>query len=387
MPTADELIGPPVVRALAACLATAAGRALPAAAGRAGPAAAGRACPAVAGAADALGGLPYSARVARVRDAVLADLPQDYPAFEQVLRAALADPAFTGWMVMPVVEAVAVRGIGVFEPALELLALLTPRLTSESAVRPFLAADLGRALAVMAPWAGHPDEHVRRLLSEGTRPRLPWAPVLRALVADPAPVLPVLDALYRDGSEYVRRSVANHLNDISRDHPAVAVAAARRWLAAPDANTARTVRHGLRTLVKAGHPDALGLLGFDGALEVAASVRVAAEVVDLGGHLEFAFEVAHAGPGPAAVAVDYLVHHVRGNGTRVPKVFKLSTRTLAPGEVWRGTRRHPITPISTRRYYAGRHRVELQVNGRVRGGADFWLRTEGPARGGGQHHS
>lgn len=112
---------------------------------------------------------------------------------------------------------------------------------------------------------------MRRLASEGTRPRLPWAPRLAALVADPTPALPVLDALYRDSSEYVRRSVANHLNDISRDHPRTAVAVAARWLAEPAPTTPSLVRHGLRTLVKAGQPDALTLLGYDPE----ASVRVA----------------------------------------------------------------------------------------------------------------
>lgn len=360
MPTADELLGPDVVTALATCVERATGNA----------------APHLRRAAGELGARTFTERTRWIRDAALADLPREYGPFAAAVRTALRDDAFTGWMILPVTEAVAVLGRAEFEPALALLAELTPRLTAEGAVRPFLTDDLRRALAVMAPWAAHADEHVRRLASEGTRPRLPWAPVLRSLIDDPTPALPILDALYRDESEYVRRSVANHLNDISRDHADVAVAAARRWLDTPDANTVRVVRHGLRTLVKAGNPAALALLGFSHDLALHTTVQVSTPTVHLGEALVFDFEVTHNEPGPTQVAVDYVIHHVKANGNRTPKVFKLATRTLAPGEAWSGSRRHAIKPISTRRYYPGAHRVDLQVNGVLRGGADFTLVME-----------
>ncbi|WP_175407710.1 DNA alkylation repair protein [Streptomyces sp. TRM64462] len=352
MPLADELLGAATVDALADRLT----RALD-----------GRPADAVRRCATALDGLSFSARTAAVRDAVLTDLPDAYPDFERVLRTALDDPGFTGWMTFPVNEAVAVRGLDVFEPALDLLAALTPRLTAESAVRPFLRADLGRALRAMTPWTGHPDPHVRRLVSEGTRPRLPWAPRLPELITDPSPALPLLDALHQDDSAYVRRSVANHLNDISRDHPATAVAAASRWLR-PDGTTERLVRHGLRTLVKAGDAAALTLLGHapDAPVDVTGPTLHTAEI-RVGDHLVFDYQVTNTGDRPSPVVVDYVIHHVKANGTRTPKVFKLTTRTLAPGERWAGTRRHSFRPITTRRYHAGVHLVRLQVNGVPRG--------------------
>lgn len=359
MPTADELLSAETVTTLARLLARAGGR---------------RSSPAVRARADALDGLTYSGRVTAVRDAVLADLPADWPAFEAVVRTALADPGFTGWMTFPVNEAVAVRGLDVFEPGLALLHDLTPRLTAESAVRPFLRADPARALAVVREWTADPDPHVRRLASEGTRPRLPWAPQLPAFVADPRPALPVLDALYRDESEYVRRSVANHLNDISRDHPALAVDTAARWLAAPADTTDRVVRHGLRTLVKAGRPEALTLLGH--SPDVPVSVRgpvVTTPRVAVGEYLVFDWAVTNTGVLPAELVVDYVVHHTKANGTRTPKVFKLVTRTLTPGETLGGTKRHSFKPITTRRYHSGEHLVQLQINGRVRGEAVFSL--------------
>ncbi|MFF5446820.1 DNA alkylation repair protein [Streptomyces sp. NPDC012888] len=364
MPTADELISADTVNDLAARL----GDALARTTGR--PASA----PALRARAATLDGLTYSGRVAAVRDAVLADLPADWPGFEAAVRAALADPGFRGWMTFPVDEAVAVRGLEVFEPGLTLLRDLTPRLTAESAVRPFLRADPARALAVVQGWTTDPDPHVRRLASEGTRPRLPWAPQLPAFVADPRPALPVLDALYRDDSEYVRRSVANHLNDIARDHPALAVETAARWLAAAAPTTDRVVRHGLRTLVKAGSAQALSLLGH--APDVAVAVRgplVTTPRVAVGEYLVFEYAVTNTGRTPAHLVVDYLVHHTKANGARTAKVFKLTTRALAPGETLAGTKRHSFKPITTRRYHSGEHLVQLQVNGRVRGEAAFSL--------------
>ncbi|MEU9146243.1 DNA alkylation repair protein [Streptomyces sp. NPDC048349] len=361
MPTADELLSAETVSELARRLALAAGRPT---------------SPALRERAGALDGLGYGARVAAVRDAVLADLPADWAAFEAVVRTALADPGFEGWMTFPVNEAVAVRGLEVFEPGLALLHDLTSRLTAESAVRPFLRADPVRALAVVRDWTRDPDPHVRRLASEGTRPRLPWAPQLPAFVADPRPALPVLDALYRDESAYVRRSVSNHLNDISRDHPDLAVETAARWLAegADTGTTDRVVRHGLRTLIKAGRPGALTLLGHSPDVPVAVrGPALATPRIAVGEYLVFDYAVTNTGAVPAELVVDYVVHHTKANGGRTPKVFKLTTRTLAPGETLTGTRRHSFKPITTRRYHSGEHLVQLQVNGRIRGEAAFSL--------------
>ncbi|MEV0961487.1 DNA alkylation repair protein [Streptomyces sp. NPDC049910] len=366
MPTADELINARTTDQLASVMADAGS-------GRSST---------IAGCGTALEGLAFSRRVTTVKEAVLADLPDDYPAFAAVIRAALRQPAFTGWMTFPVNTAVAERALarGVFEAALDLLADLTPRLTAEAAVRPFLHRDLPRALRTALEWTGHPDPHVRRLASEGTRPRLPWAPRLPALVIDPTPALPVLDALYRDPSDYVRRSVANHLNDISRDHPGTAVAAAARWLADPAPTTPGLVHHGLRTLVKAGRRDALALLGHDpdAPLRVAGP-DIRTPEVRIGDHLAFGYGVTNTGPRTVRVAVDYVVHHRKANGALMPKVFKLTTRSLAPGESWSGVRRHSLRPLSTRRYHPGVHRVQLQVNGRLHGVGHFTLRVPGEA--------
>ncbi|WP_432157442.1 MULTISPECIES: DNA alkylation repair protein [unclassified Streptomyces] len=370
MPTADELINPRTTDLLASVMAAAG------------------AAPATAlhGVGALLEDLTFSRRVTAVKEAVLTDLPDDYPAFAHVVRAALRRPDFTGWMTFPVNAAVAERALdsAVFEPALDLLAELTPLLTAEMAVRPFLRHDLPRALRPVMGWTRHPDEHVRRLASEGTRPRLPWAPRLTGLVTDPTPALPILDALYRDPSAYVRRSVANHLNDISKDHPSTAVATAARWLAAPASTTPAVARHGMRTLVKNGHADALALLGHDPDVTVrVVGPEIRTPEVRIGEHLVFGYEVINTGTRTTALVIDYVVHHRKANGTLSPKVFKLTSRSLAPGERWSAVRRHSFRELSTRRYHPGLHSVQLQINGRPHEAAEFTLgagRDAAPAR-------
>jgi 3-methyladenine DNA glycosylase AlkC len=188
----------------------------------------------VRAAAGQLGPLGLSARARAVAAAITSDEPGGYEALADVIRAALRDPELTGWMVWPVTEAVtaaATRSLASrdFEDGLELLAELTPRLTSEFAIRTFLDADLDRTLATVLTWTGHEDHAVRRLASEGTRPKLPWARQVPAITRDPRATVPVLNRLYGDESEFDRRSVANHLNDTSRLDPALAVRTAARW--------------------------------------------------------------------------------------------------------------------------------------------------------------
>lgn len=361
MPTAEEMLSTASVVALGACL------------GAVAPELEWAATRAVS---KQLAGATFSERGRLVRDALLTDLPPGFAPLDKIFRAALEDPAFTGWMTWPVTEAVAVRAVeeGEFEPGLELLAELTPRLTGEFALRTFLAADLDRTLAVVTGWTGHPDEHVRRLASEGTRARLPWAKRVAGLIERPEVTRPILEALRRDESEYVRRSVANHLNDLSRLDPALAVVIAGEWLASPAPTTERLVRHALRTLIKAADPGALALLGFppptglvvDGPL-------LAVPTVTVGESLAFEFQAHNRSTAALRLAIDYVIHHVKANGMLAPKVFKLTTRTLAPGESTTITKQHSFKPISTRRYYPGSHALSLQINGHPYGHTPFVL--------------
>jgi len=233
VPTADELINPETVRALAAILEETSATA---------------AWSSVHAAADELGELTLSQRARSVAAAIVDD-GRSYSRLAAVTHDALADPALTGWMIWPLTEAVAAMATAradtsEFDGSLDLLAALTPRLTSEFAIRTFLNADLDRALAAIAGWTTHDDDAVRRLASEGTRPKLPWAKQVPRLTREPSRTRPILDALYRDESDFVRRSVGNHLNDVSRLCAETARATAAAWSSAPDAHTAALIRRG-----------------------------------------------------------------------------------------------------------------------------------------------
>ncbi|MFC5930399.1 DNA alkylation repair protein [Cryobacterium melibiosiphilum] len=364
MPFADELIGVQTARALAAAIHAAAPQAELAA---------------LNAAAEVLAPLSLRQRSDLLRDALLTDLPGDYETFAGVIRTAAAGAApFTGWLIWPVTSAIALKAIAegtdtAFDDGMAMLAALTPRLTSEFAIRLLLAHDFARAMPIVLEWTTSADPDVRRLASEGTRPFLPWAIRVPAILADPAATLPVLHALYRDDNEVVRRSVANHLNDLSRQQPELVVTTTAAWLAAPDENTAQLVRHALRTLIKKGNPQALAQQGFHPAEVDVVGPDLDAATVVFGGTIGFAVGIRNIGAEPARLAVDYVVHHQKANGTLTGKTFKLTTVTLAPGERVELSRTHSFRAITTRRYHPGAHAFEVQVNGVLSGRADFVL--------------
>lgn len=339
--------------------------------------------PAVAAAAARLDELSLRGRTDAVSRALLADIRQlpdpGYPTAARTFRSALSGAGFTGWILWPVSETAVTLALEPdagddFDDCLALLAELTPRLTGEFAIRRLLAADLQRSLQTVQGWTVHRDEHVRRLASEGTRPYLPWAVRVPAVVRDPVATIAVLDALYRDPSEYVRRSVANHLNDVGRHAPGLVVRTAARWLLAPDHNTAWVVRHGLRTLIKNAHPGALALQGFVPASLAVTGPRLDRDSVAMPGELAFDFEIANTGSGDARLAVDYVVHYLKANGTQSAKVFKIAALTLAAGESRPLSKRHSFRPMTTRVHHAGLHALELQINGVRYGHTEFELR-------------
>lgn len=205
-------------------------------------------------------------------------------------------------------------------------------------------------------------------MSEGTRPRLPWGRRLQALQHDPRPAIALLDRLRDDDSEYVRRSVANNLGDIVKDHPDLAIATARRWQAEGGDHVDSVIRHGLRTLIKAGDPAALRLVGYDPDHDVELhSVTIAPSRLAIGDRVSIEVELATAGDGPVPVIVEYLVHFVGARGPRKPKAFRLADLVVTPGEVRHLRRRHRFDHASIRTLYPGDHLIEVQVNGRVLG--------------------
>jgi 3-methyladenine DNA glycosylase AlkC len=328
---------------------------------------------------DDLAGGGLRERADLLRDALLADLPGSYEQFAGHVRCARdRSGSFSGWLIWPVTSAVALKAIEdgstrAFDDAMGLLAELTGRLTSEFAIRLLLRHDPDRALQTMTSWSSSPDVDVRRLASEGSRPYLPWAARVPTLITRPGLTITILQALHQDDSEYVRRSVANHLNDISRDHPQLAVATAAQWLVDADRNTPQVVRRALRTLVKRGDAGALALLGFTHATVEITGPTLDRTTVPLGGSIVLQATIRNSGDTPARLAIDYVIYHQKANGGQTGKTFKLTTRTLAPGQQLELSREHSFRPITTRRYYPGPHAIELKINGTPSDTATFEL--------------
>ena len=282
----------------------------------------------------------------------------------------------TSWFLMPVARFVEEYGLGHPEVSLDAIAEITKRHTGEYAIRPYLEQHHDVAMARVREWAVDPSANVRRLASEGVRPRLPWARTLSRFVRDPHPVLEVLEPLRSDPSEYVRKSVANNLNDIARDNPEVALDTAERWARESDtAETAWILRHGMRVLVKKGDRRALAMLGVTGGEHIRVrDLRLWPRDLQLGGSVTVRVELENSDSAAHSVAVDYVVHHVRRNGRSIPKVFKLATVDLAAGERRVLEKAHPVREVTTRAYYPGEHVVDIQVNGQALATDRFELR-------------
>lgn len=244
--------------------------------------------------------------------------------------------------------------------------------SAEFAVRRFIHDQPARALAIMRTWTGDENEHVRRLASEGARPRLPWGMKLGMLVKDPEPCGPLLEALKDDASEYVRKSVANHLNDITKDHPEWVLARLERWdLRKPHLRW--IARHACRTLIKRGHPRALKLLGFGQKAEVVAELQVRPTRLKLGGRLHLEAMLEATSECAQTLAVDYVIHYVKSRGAAFEKVFKWKEIELPGGGQARLEKSQVLRDFTTRKHHPGLHIVELQVNGQRVARAGFEL--------------
>lgn len=315
-------------------------------------------------ASDGLDALSIMERTRYIADALKAALPASYADALKIIRA-MAPRLTHGFQVIAVTEFVARYGLGDFDESMEALADLTRFGSAEFAIRPFLALDAERTLAVMARWSGSENEHVRRLASEGSRPRLPWAARVPALRDDPTLAAAILETLKSDSSPYVRKSVANHLNDIAKDRSDWLVDRLAAW-PKDDARTVWIIRHALRTLIKKGDPRALAIIGVGhGAAVSVRQFSIAPQTVRLGDAIEIKAELFSESPDDQRLVVDYRVHYARAAGKTAAKVFKFKTFDLAAGTTAPLKIRQAIRDFSTRRHYPGRHDVELIVNGRT----------------------
>lgn len=314
--------------------------------------------------------LSLTQRAGRIAELLRRELPPEYPEALSCLLASLGPKltssdafAMSSFRYLPHVMFVGRYGLDHFEPSMAAQRELTQRFTAEFSIRPFLERYPELTLARLAEWTRDPSEHVRRLVSEGTRPRLPWAGRLRAFLLDPSPVLVLLEQLKDDSSRYVQRSVANNLNDIAKDHPERVLEVCRRWKEGASPARAYIVGHAVRSLVKQGHPEALALLGASEKPQVELAVLELPGRVRRGDAFRLSLTITSKARRTQTLIVDYALHYVKANGKRSPKVFKLKKLELAPRESVRLQTTISFVERTTRKHYPGRHRLELLVNG------------------------
>ena len=267
---------------------------------------------------------------------------------------------------------VEVYGTDDFKSSVKAMEAITQYASCEFAVRPFLMKYFERMMEQMQKWVHHKNEEVRRLASEGCRPRLPWAMAILSLKKDPSPIFPILEMLKNDPSAYVRRSVANNLNDISKDHPQLVLNIAKKW-SGNNPQTDAIVKHGCRSLLKKGHGEILEHFGLNAVGLRLTNFNIHTPEVAMGGHLEFSAMIQNKNSTPKKLRLEYAIHFLKANGTLFKKVFKISERVLHAGEKITVYKKHSFKPITTRVFYPGKHKASLIINGTASAGKAFTL--------------
>ncbi|HEY0680058.1 MAG TPA: DNA alkylation repair protein [Chitinophagaceae bacterium] len=264
-------------------------------------------------------------------------------------------------------------GIDHFDTSVKSIEYITQFTSCEFAVRPFIIKYGGKMMSQMYQWSLHENHKVRRLASEGSRPRLPWAMAVPFLKADPALVLPILENLKNDPSEWVRRSVANNLNDIAKDHPDIVIKIAKRWKGISK-ETDALIKHACRTLLKQAHPSIIKHYGLHNGQNLkVTNFNILNNKLKIGEHLKFSFTL-HNNDSKASVArLEYGIFYLRKNGTHSKKVFKISERQLTAKEKLTITRKQSFKLITTRKFYAGKQMLSIIVNGQERQLGSFEL--------------
>jgi len=305
-------------------------------------------------------GMELKAKMRHVTLCLRPALPEAYAQSLQILRKVA--PHLKGFEAMCLPDFVELYGLEHWDLSLDALALFTRYASSEFAIRPYIKKDAERAMAFMLELADDEHENVRRFASEGCRPRLPWAMALPQFKKDPSPILPILEKLKDDESEFVRRSVANNLNDISKDNPALALDVAERWYGGGE-NVDWIVKHACRSLLKAGDRRAMLLFGFgDPELIGVPELKLDKTKCAIGDAVRFSYTLAVGAGRARRVRLEYAVTFAKAGGRTGRKVFKIGEKTYEPGR-HALSRTHSFADMSTRKHYPGEHSIAIFVNG------------------------
>jgi 3-methyladenine DNA glycosylase AlkC len=320
--------------------------------------------------------LELKQRVRRISQVLREVLPAEYPAAleivvkttERYLSSQGEKLSFVFTFLPDFVEA---HGVDFPDHSIPALETLTRWSSAEFAVRPFLLRYPERMHVQMLAWSQHPSPMVRRLSSEGIRPRLPWGMGVPALKRDPAPILPILENLRNDPAETVRRSVANNLNDIAKDHPDLVLEMASRWLG-QSKETDWVVRHACRGLLKKGNAAALAHFGFEQGVEgIEVSDFTVSPTVRIGERLDFSFSIQNTTSTSLQIRLEYGIDYQTLSGKTSVKVFKIRELELKPGQSERIARHQRFQDFTTRKHYAGLHRLRILMNGKMMAEQEF----------------
>jgi len=259
---------------------------------------------------------------------------------------------------------IAEYGLDDYQTSVEAIEEVTQFTSCEGAVRPFIVKYPHEMMAQMEAWSKHPNQWVRRLSSEGCRPRLPWHIALPKLKENPAPIIPILENLKNDSSDFVRLSVSNNLNDISKDNPEIVIELAKKWQGMSK-NTDWVIKNGCRTLLKQGNPVAMELFGFDGAKMITITdFQVLTPEVKIGKSLEFCFKLLNNNKEKTKIRLEYGIYYQKANGTLSKKVHKISEKDYAENSTTQISRAHSFKVVTTRVLHPGLHQVSVIINGK-----------------------
>ena len=320
--------------------------------------------------------LELKARVLLVTKGLRAYLPQDYKKAVVILVDAIKRDKLSGFELWPFSEYFGQFGLDHFDESMKAMYEMTQRFTSEFAIRPFLLKNHIKVLKYFSKWAHDKNTHVRRWVSEGSRPILPWGGKIPIFIMDPTHTLQLLDQLKFDDELYVRKSVANHLNDITKNHPAIVIKMLKLWQEDCPAEYQDRLnwikKQALRTLIKKGDKEALKLMGVTGKAKVKMTpLKLNQKKYKLHDKLEFQFEIESTSTSKQTLVIDYLIDFMKANGKKGHKVFKLKTFEVKGREKVLIKKSHSLKPITTMKYYSGLHHVLIQINGEIVGKADF----------------
>ena len=299
-------------------------------------------------------------------------LPDDYIKALNILKKAA--PYVKGFEAMVLPDYVEVFGIEYWELSLPALGYFTKYSSSEFAIRPFLVEDPDKVMVFMSQWAEDSNENVRRFASEGCRPRLPWAMALPQFKKNPGPIIPILEKLKDDDFEFVRRSVANNLNDISKDNPDIVLEICERWYGQSH-RTDWIIKHCCRSLLKAGNKRALMLFGYGDPSHMSIE-KLALEntTILIGEYVRFSFQLVVAGKNESTVRLEYGIDYVKANGKHSRKIFKITENTYSPG-YYSFSRKHSFANMTTRKHYKGNHNIAVIINGKEKAKVSFEVKN------------